>query len=249
MIDHIMIITNKLIKILITVLLASTTISASTFVMTPTQEPMGQGLFGFSIEHHFFGAIDDEPIDNFFGLDSGANTQFDLSYAIQDNLQVHVARTSTEKEFNLGTSYKLPEMKGIHPLVGLDFFSFKEVGQTSRDQNFFYHISGSYPNVIPKFVPQISIGIDGFDNHIGFGLGGEYQLLKSIYTTFEWVKTTDVAGNEHSFNMGISKKTFGHQFLLFATNNTNIGFRRAIEGASTKDWSLGFKITRVIEWL
>ncbi|RAP35210.1 hypothetical protein DID80_06655 [Candidatus Marinamargulisbacteria bacterium SCGC AAA071-K20] len=209
---------------------------------------MAKGLIGFSVEHRFYNSVNDDAIDNFFGIDGGANTQLGLSYAIQENLQVHVARASVEKEYTLGTTYALPSMNGVHPLVGLDFFSFKKLGNSSREQNFFYHISGTYPNVIPKLTPKVSIGIDGFNNNIGFAFGGEYEIRKSLFTTVEWAKTNKVTGNEHSVNLGLSKKTFGHQFILFVTNNSNVGFRRVLEGAQTKEWSLGFKVTRTLEW-
>ena len=171
-----------------------------------------------------------------------------MSYAIQDNVHAHVKRTSVEKEYTIGTTYTLPIIKGVHPLVGLDFFSLKLLEKEVRKSNFFYHISGTYPNIISKLTPKLSLGIDGYNNHVGFGLGGEYEIRKSIFTTIEWVKTNKVIGDEHTLNLGITKKTFGHQFLLFASNNSNIGFRRIIEGAQTKEWSLGFKITRILEW-
>lgn len=234
--------------IFLSISLLTSYVLASTFPNQNVQTNLKKDLFQLNVDHRFLTSISDEPLGNFFGLDGLNTTKLKLTYAAQDNLHLSLARSTVEKEFTFDTTYKLPPMQGIIPTVGLEFFSFKE-GDKSRQQNFFYYINGHYPNIIEKLTPVLSMGIDGFNNHLGFAFGANYEVRNDINVSAEWIESKTVSGNEHSLFLNAIFTGDIYNFTVMLGNNQSLSFRRNLEGAPSKDLTLGFKLSRSFDWI
>ena len=96
----------------------------------------------FDIQHRFYGDLTEDPLENFFGLDIGANVNLGIRYAILERLELYAAYTRFEKEYRVAASYAyhFPQTY-VRTQISLEYFSLK-IGQ-ERHQNLFYGLDGS----------------------------------------------------------------------------------------------------------
>ena len=59
----------------------------------------------FDVQHRAYGVLTEDPLDDFFGLDLGANVDVGIRYAVLPCLEVNASYTTFEKEYRLGASY------------------------------------------------------------------------------------------------------------------------------------------------
>ena len=73
-------------------------------LIAPTELEKGQKEF--KVQHRFKGEVNEEPIDNFFGLDlAGANVRVGLRYIVWSKLELEVSRIWDAKEYTAEMSY------------------------------------------------------------------------------------------------------------------------------------------------
>lgn len=210
----------------------------------------------FTVQHRFYGPIDEEPLDTFLGMDIGANVGLDLRYAIWPKLEVHASRIRFQKEYTLGASYALffPSLF-LRSQVGLEFFNFEKSPLTERRRNVFYQLVLQSEPIGHAITPVLNIGYDGYNERIGIGLGAyvgyevDWGMLQHISLIGEYYPVLNedeqLTGAEDSFAMGVQLQTYGHRFCFMVSNSTDIGVRRLMLGTDTNSPHFGFGIQRL----
>jgi hypothetical protein len=98
----------------------------------PSTEDVGAKNLVFRFNHRFGNAK--SGLDDFYGLDQGANTQLALDYGITDKWMVGIARTSAFKTYELRTKYRIISQDSFPFTVSF----FGVIGQETSDQSYVY---------------------------------------------------------------------------------------------------------------
>ncbi|MCF7793299.1 MAG: DUF5777 family beta-barrel protein [Candidatus Cloacimonetes bacterium] len=213
------------------------------------------------IRHRFYGDITDEPLDNFLGMDAGANVNLSARYQFIRNAELKLGYSRRKSEKTLGASYKIEiDDFPIIGQVGLDYFSYEEVSQpeTTR-RNIFPYFALQNEEVIDRLVATINTGFDGYNERFVLGAGLTVRILDNMSLLFEYYPVLDrdsasdelafYLGEEDAYSFAIKFDTYGHQFTFLLSNTDNIGIRRCSLGAEKDSYlHLGFNIQRRLEW-
>jgi hypothetical protein len=243
--------------ILAVVILASSQLFAFESSMLNLKVPSnldGKSLL-LEVQHRFKGVLTEDPLDNLFGLDSGANVSFGLRYAIIPRLELNAAYTTYEGEYRVGASYAHHQPE-IFLMVQADaqYFNFERSGE--RNGNFFYSIAAqSYP-IAEIFAPVVNFAYDSYHERFGIGVGlqagfdwwlGPIERISLIGEYYPVLDEEDaITGPENYFAAGVRVDTDGHRFMLQVGNGWNIGSRRLMLGTGTNDIYVGFNIQRLL---
>jgi hypothetical protein len=211
-----------------------------------------------TIPHRFYGKITDHPLDNLFGIDQGANAGLALRYRIWSALEIEGSYAHSEKEFGVdaGYSFILPGI--LRSGIAVQYFDFKRASITERRRNFFYQASFQSEPLFEKICLNLEGGYDGYNQRFGVGFGldagidvtmGPIEGLHLVTEYFPVIKPeTGVTGAGNSFAVGLKARTYGHHFMFFVGNNTEIGARRLMLGAAGNDLYLAFNIQRFLKF-
>lgn len=213
------------------------------------------------IRHRFYGDITDDPLNNFLGMDAGANVSLSARYQFFRKAEAKLSHTRRKSEKILGLAYRIDvEDFPVYGQLGIDYFSYEELSQpeTTR-QNLFYHFSLQNEEIMDRFVATMNTAYDGYNQRLILGFGMTIKIVDSISLLGEYYpvldrdsateKLTHYIGDEDAFAFGVKFDTYGHQFIFLLTNTDNTGLRRASLGTTQDSYlRLGFNIQRRMEW-
>jgi hypothetical protein len=211
----------------------------------------------FDVQHRIKGILTEETLDNFFGIDQGANINFGIRYALLQRLEVNACYTALRQEYRLGASYAhhLPQiyMKGQ---MDVEYFDFESAGE--RNSNFYYALALQTFPLGEILTPTVNIAYDGFNEKFGLGfgvdLGFDFYLgpIEHISVIGEYYPILDsepgMTNEEHYFTAGLRLDTYGHHFMVQVSNGFEIGPRNLMLGVPTNDLYLGFNIQRILQF-
>jgi len=213
----------------------------NTFGITCPQQ-LDPKLINTNIAHRFYGPISDGA-DTFWGLDNGANIMLYLSTTLTKVDKIHIQRISVDKDIQIGYQRSAQ-------VLALPLFVMAQInGNWYNDNNSDVFNGFSVVGVTwdYKFGQlHTNIGYDHYEEDLGAGsavvlsVNSDWDMVLEGYTTSQ--------GNDNALSVGIVYHTFGHRFKLGIHNSANIGFRQLMQGATNKDWVLGFQIHRLLEW-
>ena len=212
----------------------------------------------FKITHRFYGQVDNDPLETFFGLDAGANVSLGMRYALLPRLELNASYTRLQKEYVLGASYAyfFPQMY-VGGQLDVQFFSFKGIGVEERNENFFYALSLQTEPLFGIIRPVINAGFDGYNEKFGVAFGismgkdidigplNRIDLIGEYYPVLD--RDDEIHGSENSFVFGIKAATYGHNFMLLVGNNSQISARRLMLGTASNDMYFGFNVHRHLD--
>lgn len=211
----------------------------------------------FEIQHRFYGVLTEDPLENFFGMNLGANAHLGIRYAIIPRLEFNVSYTTFEKEYRVGASYahqllQLP-VKGQ---IDIQYFDFKRAQE--RFRNLYYGIALQSEPIANIFIPTVSVGYDGYNEKFGLGFGldagfdWEFGPIQHISLIGEYypvlAREETITGPNNYFAAGLRIDTYGHHFILQISNGWDIGPRRMMLGAVTNDIYFGLSIHRHLQF-
>jgi len=247
----------KIIKIAIVSLLLSTT----AFAFEPAQLSLDsvsnfeKGDSAMAIRHRFFGKAND--INDFFGIDSGANTLLGLRYAPIKNIIIEVHHTREKKEYNgrLGFAYKL---KYIHTQLNINAFTFKESGIQEKRSNAFGNLVLQTPLLFEHLTLTYNLGYDNYYKRSGSGFGAELSTNNFMSETFPMSESFSLLGEYYtkhngllaktkkfnSFAFGMKIRTYKHHFEILLTNSTAMDPRTMMQGTDSNNLHFAFNINR-----
>jgi hypothetical protein len=209
------------------------------------------------VQHRVKGILTEETLDNFFGIDQGANINFGIRYALLPRLEVKACYTTLRQEYRLGASYAhhIPQVY-LKGQVDVEYFDFERSGE--RNSNFYYGLAlQSYP-LGGILTPTVNLAYDGFNEKFGFGfgidLGFDWYLgpIEHVSVIGEYYPILDsepgITAAENYFAAGLRLDTYGHHFMVQVSNGFEIGPRNLMLGVPTNDLYLGFNIQRILQF-
>lgn len=200
---------------------------------------------------HRFGAINDEPLYNFFGLDV-ASVRLSFDYSITDYLNVGIGRSSGTKVYDAWAKAKiLRQSTGkVKMPISLLYYGSVNANTTKFTDSYDHYFSErlSYVNqliIARKFNESFSMELVPTVVHFnvretneqpntlfGLGAGGRLKLTNRVAITADYMlqlpenNTRLVSGVEtaykNSFSIGVDIETGGHVFQLHLTNSRAI---------------------------
>jgi hypothetical protein len=211
----------------------------------------------FELQHRFYGDLTDDPLENFFGLDVGANVNLGLRYALVDRLELYAGYTRLAKEYRLAASYAhhCPRLY-TRAQIDVEYFSFKIADE--RNQNFYVGLALQNEPVFNAVIATVNLGYDGYNEKLGLGFGldvgfdWEFGPIEHISLIGEYYPVLQaeepITRPENSFATGIRIDTYGHHFVLLVGNNWEIGNRNLMLGAPTNDIRFGLNVHRLFNF-
>jgi hypothetical protein len=228
-------------------------------LFTPTG--LKQGQAELMIRHRFYGDISEDPLDNFFGMDAGANVNLSGRYQFYDKAEVNFSYSRRKSEKTMGLSYLL-ELEDF-PLFGqinLQYFSYQEeVLKEENRQNLLYSLALQHEELFDRFTATVNTAYDGYNERVILGAGLMVEVIDDLSFIAEYYPVLDrdsVSGNltkyigaEDAYAVGIKLDTYGHQFVFLLTNSDDIGLRRVSLGVpEDSHLRFGFNIQRRLDW-
>ena len=203
----------------------------------------------YGIEHRFLGNATKDPLDNFFGLDEGANVRMGLRYSLKENVDIDWTYTTRPKEHAFGIGYSFGLLGPIKALAHARYFTFKLNGIEKRQKNVMYLLGIQHNEAFYGFTPVLNIAYDGYNKRTGAGVGVEYMFSEDQGLLLEWftAHNRDNTTPHNSISASYKIKSFGHRFMVSFANSTDIGTRRSFIGAENLDYTLGFEVSRLFD--
>ena len=230
-----------------------------TLVALPTTLRLPRHKSAFRVTHRFtrpLGAGDfGNLLEDFFGLDSGAQIGLEYRFGLFRGTQVGIHRTSTRViEFFArheikGQSESFPFTLAAHASIdGTNNFrdSYSPALGVLLSRTIAEHVA---LYVEPVWVNNSNLDPSELADHNDsalVGLGARIRIRPTVYLAFEGAPR--VAGHDPGstqLSFGLEKRSGGHMFQLTITNGFGTTFGQIARGASnTDDWHLGFSISR-----
>jgi hypothetical protein len=204
--------------------------------------PLGQGDFG-------------DLLEDFFGIDSGAQIGLEYRFGIMRRTQIGIHRTN-DRTIELFTQYDLMQERDGRP-VNLAVLASIDGTNNFRDS---YSpalgvvVSRSFAPIGTIFVHPIWVNnsnplpseLADDNDSVLIGVGTRLRIRPTVYLVGEIIPRVtgfDPGVNQAAF--GIEKRAGGHVFQLNFSNSlgTTMG-QIARGGTSNDDWFLGFNISR-----
>jgi hypothetical protein len=229
-----------------------------TLAALPTNLRLARGKFAFRVSHRFARPLGDGDIgslvEDFFGLDSGAQIGLELRYGLFRGLQVGVHRTS-ERSVQLFTQVEVASQRSFPLGIGL-------WASTEGTNNFRDRYSPAVGLVVsrelgergalyaePIWIGNHRPGIGTADDGrqlVFIGLGSRLRVGRAVYLTAEVSPrlSRDVDGHP-LVSFGVERRAGGHTFALNLSNGFGTTVAQIARGGSVRnDWYLGFNISR-----
>jgi hypothetical protein len=218
------------------------------------------GEFEASVQHRFYGRIDDGG-RSFFGFANSVSPSFGLRYDVWKTLEATTAFYAADKEVEVGASYAYlnPSLYFKLQVEGV----YYEFSAFDADNKEFRKHAGcvlfalqSYP-IIQSISPTVNAGYDFDKQKWGLGLGLNAILVEGLdvfgeyFPLLEKNKDSTALATRNVFSFGLKISTAGHHFLLFLQNSVNnptigtIGSRHVMFGSDNNNLHFGFEIQRM----
>lgn len=211
----------------------------------------------FTLQHRFYGKVNDHPLDNAFGIDQGANAGLALRYRVWAGLELAGSYTRQEKEYGLAAGYAFALPRILRCEAAVSYFDYKKTTIPERRRNFFYQALFQSEPILKKILVNLAAGYDGYHERFGLGLGldvgtdiniGPVEGLHLVAEYFPVIDPDTASTQSHnSFAVGFKARTYGHNFIIAIGNNTEIGSRRMMLGAPANDLYLAVNIQRFLK--
>lgn len=236
------------------------TVSAVENSMLNLERPaaLESGQSQFLVQHRFYGAMDDQPIDSFLGLSEGATVDLGFRVSPLKRVEMRLHHTFLNSEYRLGAGVSFsPLIPGCRAQAGFDWVSFKSgrfvegYWREDRESVWFGRIELQGPTVA-RLTPVVNAGFDSDNRKTGFGIGLDCAVVRNVSVIGEFFPRSDRDSWEGSrsydcFAAGVQVRTYGHHFIFQIGNSTDIGLRRMMRGAPNRDLKFGFGIKRLFE--
>jgi hypothetical protein len=229
-----------------------------TVITLPTTLRLPKFRSAFRVTHRFgrpLGAGDfGDLLEDFFGLDSGAQIGLEYRFGIFRGAQIGIHRTS-DKTIEFFSQYSVLQQQN-NGVIGLDAVATIEGTNNFKDSytptlgvvvsREFGEVGAIYVN--PRWVnnsnPLPSELTDDNDTFF-LGLGARIRIRPTVYVVGEFIPRVGYEPGVNHGTFGIEKRAGGHTFQLNFSNGfgTTMG-QVARGGTASDDWYLGFSISR-----
>jgi len=230
-----------------------------TLVALPTSLRLPRHKSAFRVTHRFsrslgagdFGSL----LEDFFGLDSGAQIGLEYRYGLFRGTQVGFHRTS-DRTIEFFGQHEVKAQSGSFP------FTIDALASIDGTNNFRDSYSPTLGAIISRTVAEhaafylepIWVNNSSADpselvddnSTMLIGVGTRLRIRPTVYLAIE--ASPRVAGHDPGstqIGIGLEKRSGGHIFQLTFTNGVGTTYGQIARGArNTDDWHLGFSIAR-----
>jgi hypothetical protein len=232
-----------------------------TLIALPTSLNLPQFKSAIRITHRFrqaFGTTDFGA--NFFGIDQGAQIGLEYRIGIVPHGEVGIQRTS-ERTIEFFAQYGLTRQRGRMPFETAVWASMDGTNnfRDSHTPAIGFIVSRSIAQHVALYLEPIYVNnsnplpkqlVDHNDTFM-LGIGGRFRILPTVYIVAE--AAPRLWGYQPGVNHGsvaLEKRVGGHVFQLNFSDSlaTTMGqiatANRAPTGPASKDWYMGFNISR-----
>ena len=221
-----------------------------------TPSALTKGEMEINIIHRFYGAVDEDVWDTFFGMNVGANVGLTFRRNFGHQLELKGSYTRSGKRLELGVSWQ-PSLAELPLLMQMDmsYTTFEQLGIEERRKNFLYVISIQSKIYEEWVVISTNLGYDGYYERFinGYALHVKYfrnlSLIGEYYPV--WDRNSASAslekyiGKYDTYSFGFKYDTWGHHFLFSLGNGTQIHPATQSLGSNNgSDLHFGFNIQR-----
>ena len=206
-----------------------------------------QGDIEVSVDHRFLGDAFEDPFEDFFGADIGANVRLGARMILPSRLDLGVSYTRYGSVWGASAGWS-GAAAGLGLRAQAGFYSL-EVAVDERESGGMLEASVEPVERLWRLQPVVSGGYDTRTEMPGLALGGDL-LLGDSYSL--WGEVMPVVGDEEetadksAFAFGVTVRTYGHQFMFGLGNSTGMRLRGTMAGAADSDLRLSFRIRRLI---
>ncbi len=206
-----------------------------------------QGDIEVSVDHRFLGDAFEDPFEDFFGADIGANVRLGARMMLPSHLDLGVSYVRYGSIWGASAGWScVAAGLGLRAQAG--FYS-QEVSADERESGGMLEGSVEPLQRLWRLRPVVSGGYDTRTEIPGLALGGDL-LLSDAYSL--WGEFMPVVGDGEktaenaAFAFGITVRTWGHQFMFGLGNSTGMRLRGTMAGVTDSDPRLNFRIRRLI---
>ena len=232
----------------------------------PTASTLQKNDIEFEISHRFIPPVT-EGTGALWGIDGPVNMRLGLTFGITNDLQIAVGRSNVEDNSDLQLRYQFARIEQlpipVHLAIdaGIAYNSQLTADVKSNDRKYQY-----FARMIANTMIQKKVGFGMapsylYNSHIYcpniqeswlLPVYVQYYVSSSWSLQAEWAPTLSGWRRWHdSFALGFEIETGGHFFKIFMTNNAVINPAQYLAGADldpkSRDWRLGFMITRLLD--
>ena len=227
-------------------------------ITLPTTLRLPRFKSAFRVTHRFgrpLGAGDfGNLLEDFFGLDSGAQIGLEYRFGVMRGLQAGIHRTS-DRTIEFFGQYSVLQQQN-NKLIGLDAVATIDGTNNFRDSytpslgvvvsHEFGEVGAVYlqPRWVNNSNPLPSELVDDNDTFF-LGLAARIRIRPTVYIVGEFIPRLGYEPGVNHGTFGIEKRAGGHTFQLNFSDGfgTTMG-QVARGGTSSDDWYLGFSISR-----
>jgi len=198
----------------------------------------------FFISHRFYGDIDDKPFENFFGIDSGANTTIGFGLRINDKFDSTILRSPLDKEYYISCKYQANAGMSLLAAVSSKTAPYSISNRTSNIFQVIYEKEIKKDLLYLGFVPTY-VSTQTFDPTIAFGASIGFLVIPELEALVEYIPT--LSGNKlayPAFSVGIKIITWGHYFALMLSNTPQTLPNGYVLGSADNKFHFGFNLIR-----
>jgi hypothetical protein len=228
-----------------------------TIITLPTTLRLPQFKSAFRVTHRFgrpLGAGDfGDLLEDFFGIDSGAQIGLEYRFGIIRGAQIGIHRTS-DKTIEFFGQYSVLQQQNVG--FGLDAVATIEGTNNFKDSytptlgvvvsRELGEVGALYlqPRWVNNSNPMPSELVDDNDTFF-IGLGARIRIRPTVYIVGEFIPRVGYEPGVNHGTFGIEKRAGGHVFQLNFSDGfgTTMG-QVARGGTASDDWYLGFSISR-----
>lgn len=242
----------------------------------PTTTTLSDGDFFYEISHRFHPTID-EGYDANFGLDGPVSMRTALSYGLTDRWMLSVGRSNVLDNLDITTKWRfferdsesLPLALALTAGIAFNTDIPAIVDRGAGDADNIQFLAQVVANtmlldgrlglgLVPSYVHNSAIFAVKRQHTLTLGTYARYELNRMwglfveyspALEGYQGILLPGEVGTSHDpLALGVALSTGGHDFYLFATNNTRLNATQYLVGAPTDagpdNWRLGFGITR-----
>ena len=170
---------------------------------------ISEGKLELVLDHRFLGDAFDDPFDDFFGMDCGANVLLGLRYFVMDGIDIGITHTRALKEYTAGTGWsRMLGGPGIEARIYAGYTTVEPAPDQDREDGFVSVVSLSAGPFGGKFIPVAAYAYDGRLDRNGPGFGLEVMVSNRFSLTGEYFPVTDRGDGdlpEDAFSFGFTQ--------------------------------------------
>lgn len=209
-----------------------------------------------NLGHRFYGQVNHDVLDSFFGSSSGANAIVGYRQHFLFGAEAKIAYHTANKQLELGAAWQYHNDEfPVKLQLDAGYASFRKEFSTDRESDIGIMLSAQNKPIADRLIFTLNTGYNTYYERLALGLGtqilltDDISLLGEFYPLLDDENSSDnvySVGKHSAFAAGIALDTYGHSFI-FSLGNDPMHFNTAGHslGADNKGiLHLGFNIKR-----